>query len=226
MNERRSSYSGGNTSARTKWLILASAVMTLNLAQAGTILIDFEHPSPTPSDHMPIPYFGLLFSGNPVYGISSVDDPVVPGVLAGVVSGEQVFVSSGQSNSIEAFEKGDFSDIFTMRSAYFTSAYDTPYDSPLTISALGIDQHGVTKFTKTFTVYGNAPTFVSFEWPDIHEIELTGGYTTYSANQYVMDDLLVDVNIATPEPASYAMACLGLTVIYFGSCALKRVLNR
>lgn len=128
------------------------------------------------------------------------------------MSSPNVLLSSGQSNSIQAYPPEGLA-VFNMYSGYFTSAYD----SVLTVEALGFtpEDRFSPSFRKTFSINNAGPTLITFNWIGINEILLTGTYATpYSSNNYVLDNLLVDVGV--PEPNLLLMTCVGLLAIYAG----------
>lgn len=205
-----------------RWLALAFAIIFIPVLKASPLLIDFDDLTPRPSNDMPRNYHGLLFSASPIFGITGRNDPNIPASEYGVVSGDNIFVSDGQSNGFQAFTPGT---VFTLKSAYFSSAFNGPYDSILTIHALGFDRNGYTAFDWSFQVNSVEPTLVKFDWLGLSGVELTGGYVTYSHNQYAMDNLLVDFSpqdpASVPEPMSLAITSAGLAALVIGASARR-----
>ncbi len=191
-----------------------TALLTLALAPvARSTVITFDDLSPRPSDRIPLNYHGLLFSGSPYNGITQSSTSVIPGVQNGVVSNPNVLLSEGQALSIQPFNF-EYGTLFTFNGGYFTSAYD----NTLTVEAIGFTT-GV-PLRKALTLTNERPTFVSFDWRNLSEIEFQGLPAGIGSNtQFVIDNLTVNEN--APEPQAILLLGVGLVLI-----SLKRWKSR
>jgi hypothetical protein len=153
-----------------------------SLSRATTFT--FDDVSPRPGDQLPRPYHGFVFSGSSSNGIEDASTATLPGARNGVVSSPNVFVSDPQPMSVQPFVYGS---VFTLESAYFTSALQ----NTLTIEATGIT-HDDELITKRFVVNGSGPTFVTFDWANVKEVEFEGiCEAVYCNTQFVLDNLTI-----------------------------------
>jgi hypothetical protein len=201
----------GSTAAFAVMVLWSTAAAPPN---AKATVITFDDLTPRASDQMPRPYHGFIFSASPYDGILESAASTMAGVHNGAVSSPNVLLSSGQANSIQPWDWEDGA-VFTFNSGYFTSAVD----STMVVQALGFtpeDRIGP-KFETTFLINNLGPTYVSLDWNGLSEIELTGMPGRFSTNnQFVMDDLTVNVNTEAPEPATSALVVVGVVMGLLG----------
>ena len=186
------------------WCLVALLSQAL-LPIACPAVITFDDLTPRPSDKIPFNYQGLHFSGSPYNGITKSSTSVIPGVHNGAVSAPNVLLSENQALSIQPFDV-EHGATFTFNSGYFTSAYE----STLVVEATGFTSGE--SFTKTLVLTSEHPTFVSFSWQNLTEIEFQGNWAGNN-NQFVMDNLTVNEN--TPEPQTVLLFGIGLVLFSF-----------
>ena len=160
-------------------------------------VINFDDAVTVPEEVPRPEYHGLIFSGvgyaNNVEGIQSTTSSSDPGVHNGIVSSPNVLVTANQGLSIQSPRvDGDYPKTFTFKGAYFTAATN----EGLTVTIEGT-RWGRDKRTKTFVLSTQSPTFVSFNWSGIDEIQISaygGTPTQRNSTAVVIDDLSIEMD--------------------------------
>lgn len=167
-------------------------VVGLLLAAASALshaeIINFDDK---PAGPIPYPYHQLTFAQSPYDGIRDALDPEVAN---GIVSAPNAFLLSNQGTSIQALStNGDYPKTFTFRGAYFTAATN----DGLVVTVTGMRWSRNVR-TKTFVLSTASPTYVSFNWAGLDEIQISasGGVPVKDKNStmIIMDDLNTDMD--------------------------------
>lgn len=100
---------------------------------------------------------------------------------------------------------------FTLQSGYFTDAFE---DGD-TITVTG-DVNGVATYTTNFTIDSESPTFETFDWNDLDEVD----FNDEQGSQFALDNL--SLVPSTPEPASPLTMLVGVLGLVL-CCTQKRI---
>lgn len=177
----------------------AAVAMTLALpAQAG--VLTFDELQPPSGGYQPVVngYAQLNWSNFNVLDGSSIPNS---GYSAGIVSGHNVIYNSAGNPAEISRASG-----FALDSAYFTAAWY----SGMTIVARGfVDDDNNADFVSSFVVGDHAPTLVNFGWTGLSRVSFGAAQPGFG-QQFAIDNLSIDGTQAVPEPASAALALLGL----------------
>lgn len=193
-------------------LLIASALfMFASASQASTTLITFDDiPNPAgQSDHVPSNYKGLTWTNilyvNP-FNINATWSS--SGAANGIVSLSYDAVNvSGSPAEIQSQTP------FTLNSAYFAGVSN----DGLQVTVKG-ELEGVITHTTTFTVNTTGSTREIFNWNNIDTVLITatGGThnsSVFNGTSFAMDNLII--NSPVPEPETYAMLLVGLSLVGF-----------
>jgi len=194
-------------------LIKAALVLFALMAPAGATVITFDDIS-VPADSaitMPAGYAGFNWSSGSggwavQNNLSAACGFPCPGYVAGTVSQSNTAVLSGLANSSFSASFSPVLGTFTFNSAYFTGAFN---DVTVAVS----DNLGDSRI---FQVGTNGPQLESFDWVGVSAVTITA--TIASDADLASADLAIDnltVNVAVPEPSTWAMMILGFCALGF-----------
>jgi hypothetical protein len=170
-----------------------------SLAHAGTLTFDDISCNGT---QVPSGYGGLNW--NNMYCLNASTEPP-SGYQNGMVSSPNVAYNAFGNTAVVS----DTS--FTLNSAYFTGAWN----DGLNITVTGYDSGHVQIDTTTFVVNTSGPTFETFNWTGLAELDFSSfGGTPHGYNgqgtQFVLDNMTINQPVGAADPSSTLLLSINL----------------
>jgi hypothetical protein len=176
------------------FIAVTSLIAVASVTPANATLITFDELPTAPAFQVTNGYDGLNW-----INFDYLDATVIPytsGYGNGLKSGKNVgYNPNGGSAGFS------YAGTFDFVSGYFTAAWN----NGLSITAVGL-LNGVIVDTTSFTVNATGPTFKTFNWTGIDEVDFSSGggtsagYHSSPGPQTAFDNLTVTNFVAAPDP--------------------------